>query len=137
MKQGIVLFAHGAREPRWAEPFERLLRRVRSLCPDAEVRLAYLEIMTPGLPHSVDELIAMGCGEIRIVPVFLGEGGHVRQDLPRLVDDLRARRPDIAISCAAAAGEDSTVLDAIAAYCVRDLDENRSNDAVPPLIDII
>lgn len=26
---GIVLFGHGARDPRWAEPFERLAARLR------------------------------------------------------------------------------------------------------------
>ena len=93
MSHGLVLFAHGARDPRWGEPFERLLRRVRSLRPEMECRLAYLEIMKPDLDEATGELVALGCAEIRIVPVFLGEGGHVRRDLPQLLEDLRSKYP--------------------------------------------
>ncbi len=45
---GIVLFGHGARDPRWAEPFERLAARLRGApSPAAHVTLAFLELMTP------------------------------------------------------------------------------------------
>ena len=30
---GLILFAHGARDPRWAEPFERLKRKVEAARP--------------------------------------------------------------------------------------------------------
>ena len=46
---GIVLFAHGARDPRWAAPFEAVALRVRAQRPDARVALAYLELMAPTL----------------------------------------------------------------------------------------
>ena len=29
MPHGLILFAHGARDPRWAEPFEAVAARVR------------------------------------------------------------------------------------------------------------
>lgn len=122
MTRGLILFAHGAREPRWAEPFERLLRCVRALRPALEVRLAFLEIMKPGMPESVAELIASGCTEVRVVPVFLGEGGHVRRDLPILVDQLRLQYPDVPIKASLAVGEEEAVLDAIAAYCLREME---------------
>src|SRR6478752_4497337 len=118
MKRGLVLFAHGARDPRWAEPFERLQQRVRALAPDAQVRLCYLELMHPTLEGAVDELVALGVDSVRVVPVFLGQGGHVRRDLPGLIATLQARFPGIAISVAAPAGEDGAVLDALARYCV-------------------
>ncbi len=119
MAEGLILFAHGARDPRWGEPFERLLRCVRSMRPEMECRLAYLEIMKPDLGEATGELVALGCAEIRLVPVFLGEGGHVRRDLPQLVEELRSKHPDVFITQLPAAGEDPDVLEAIARYCVR------------------
>lgn len=94
---GLILFAHGARDPRWAEPFERLKRKVEAARPGLPVALAYLEIMQPDLAAAADALIAAGCRSLRIVPVFLGQGGHVREDLPQLADAVRARHPAMAI----------------------------------------
>ncbi|MGH8799410.1 MAG: sirohydrochlorin chelatase [Casimicrobiaceae bacterium] len=118
MKAGLVLFAHGARDPRWAEPFERLQQRVRALAPEAEVRLCYLELMQPDLEAAIGELVALGVESIRVVPIFLGQGGHVRRDLPGLIAAAQARFAPTAIECAAPAGEDEGVLDALARYCV-------------------
>src|SRR5260221_5432718 len=94
---GLILFAHGARDPRWAEPFERLKRKVQTARPGVPVSLAYLEIMQPDLAGAVDALADAGCRSLRIVPVFLGQGGHVREDLPAVVAAVRARRPELHI----------------------------------------
>jgi sirohydrochlorin cobaltochelatase len=120
MKPGLVLFAHGARDARWAEPFERLQQRVRSLAPEAEVRRCYLELMQPNLDAAIAELVALEVESIRVVPVFLGQGGHVRRDLPGLIAAVQARFAETPISCASPAGEDDAVLDALARYCVAD-----------------
>jgi sirohydrochlorin cobaltochelatase len=79
---GLLLFAHGARDPRWAAPFEAVAAQVRSSQPGLQVRLAFLEFMTPNLPDAGAELAAAGCTHIAVVPLFLGAGGHVRKDLP-------------------------------------------------------
>ena len=47
MTAGLILCAHGARDPRWAAPFESVAARVRERRPDARVRLAYLEFIEP------------------------------------------------------------------------------------------
>ena len=123
MSGGLILFAHGARDPRWAEPFERLLRKVEAARPDTPVRLAYLELMSPDLETAVAELERAACSSLRIVPIFLGQGGHVRDDVPRLLDAVAARHPAIRIDVAEAVGENDAVLDAIAAACVASLPE--------------
>jgi sirohydrochlorin cobaltochelatase len=92
--------------------------RVRALAPETEVRLCYLELMQPGLEDAIAELVALGAESIRVVPVFLGQGGHVRRDLPGLIAAAQARFSEIAITCVAPAGEDNAVLDAMARYCV-------------------
>ncbi|MET3554384.1 CbiX/SirB N-terminal domain-containing protein [Burkholderia sp. 567] len=122
---GIVLFGHGARDPRWAEPFERLAARLRgSGAPAPRVSLAFLELMMPSLDTAVAAQVAAGCTRITVVPVFFGQGGHVRRDLPQLVDACRAAHPNVEIRCATAVGEDDGVLDAIARYCIDQLDRN-------------
>jgi sirohydrochlorin cobaltochelatase len=112
LKEGIVLFAHGSRDPEWAGPFERIasIRSRKSL-----VAVAYLELMRPTLDEAVAALAAAGAGSIRIVPVFLGQGGHVKQDLPRLVANAAAARPALRLILEEPIGEQPAVIEAIAA----------------------
>jgi sirohydrochlorin cobaltochelatase len=121
MKRALVLFAHGARDPKWAAPFERLQQLVQARVPDAAVSLAFLELMSPSLPDLAGQLVGIGCNEITVVPIFLGQGGHLQRDLPLLVERLRADHAGLKVTVAGAAGEDAAVLDAIAAYCVDSL----------------
>jgi sirohydrochlorin cobaltochelatase len=114
MSQGLILFAHGARDPRWAEPFEAVAQRVRTLRPDVDVRLAFLEFMSPSLPDAGDALAAAGCSHVAVQPMFLGTGGHVRKDLPLLLDGLRARHPGTCFTLQTAIGEIPTVMEAMA-----------------------
>jgi len=113
--QGLILFAHGARDPRWAEPLHRLRERVAARAT-GPVGVAFLEIMTPDLPTAAADLVAAGCRGICIVPVFLGQGGHVRRDLAALIEAVSARHPEVDVRVVPAVGEDDSVLDALAAY---------------------
>src|SRR6476660_8728824 len=110
MKNALILFAHGARDPRWAAPFERLRDIAQAQLPNTSVSLAFLELMSPRLPEAVARLEQEGCAKVSVVPVFLGQGGHVLRDLPLLLDELRRSHPAMDISVAAAVGEDPEVL---------------------------
>ena len=119
--RALVLFAHGARDPRWAVPFERLQGLVQQQSPDVEVALAFLELMTPPLPELVQALEDKGITEVTIVPVFFGRGGHLLRDLPEMVEQLKRDHPELTMKVAGAVGEDDGVLNAIAKYCVDSL----------------
>lgn len=120
-KRALILFAHGARAASWAAPFERLRDLVRAQQPDVDVSLAFLELMSPRLPERVAELVAGGVTEVTVVPVFLGQGGHVLRDLPLLLDELRATHPGLTVRAVDAVGEDPDVLRAMTEYCVKAL----------------
>jgi sirohydrochlorin cobaltochelatase len=120
---GIVLFGHGARDPRWSEPFVRLAGKLQAARGgDGPVSLAFLELMNPDLPTAVGHQVSAGCTQITVIPVFFGQGGHVRSDLPALIAECRALHPDIEIRSAIAVGEDDAVLDAVTLYCLRQLE---------------
>lgn len=117
--RAIILFGHGARDPRWAEPLQALQARLATRAPAIPVALAFLELMPPDLATAGATLVAGGARRLQIVPVFLGQGGHVRNDLPGLVDALRSRHPEVDVRLSEAVGEVPEVLDAIADYCLR------------------
>jgi sirohydrochlorin cobaltochelatase len=118
MAVGLILFAHGARDLAWAAPFERVLVLVAARAPERAPMLAYLERMSPDLLTAVAQQVARGFRAIRIVPLFLGPGGHLRDDVPRLVDDARRVHPDTEIERVGPAGEDAGVIAALASYCL-------------------
>ena len=110
----LILFAHGARDARWAAPFEAVAEKVRATCPGVLVTLSFLELMTPDLPGAVDQAVAAGCRRVDVLPLFLGTGGHVRRDLPLLLDALRTRHAGVEIRLHAPVGETPSVIDAMA-----------------------
>ncbi|MDB5731586.1 MAG: cobalamin biosynthesis protein CbiX [Variovorax sp.] len=117
--RGVILFAHGSRDPRWREPIDAVARRMGELDTGVPVGCAYLELMSPDLRTATQALVQRGVASIRIVPLFLGVGRHAREDLPRLVEELRAAHPGIAFSVTAAVGEEPEVIDLLAGLALR------------------
>ena len=116
--QGLLLIAHGARDPEWARPFADVAARAAAACPGAAVRLGFLELMAPTVADAGAALAAAGCAEVDVLPLFLGAGGHVRRDLPRLVDALRAAHPAVRWRLRPAIGETEPVVAAMAAAAI-------------------
>jgi sirohydrochlorin cobaltochelatase len=114
MKTGLLLFAHGARDARWAQPFEQVAAAVLAARPDQAVRLAYLEFLAPDIRTAAGELAREGCTRVDVLPLFLGAGGHVRKDLPPLLDELRASHGGVAFNLHPAIGETPALVAAIA-----------------------
>ena len=114
MSAGLLLFAHGARDPRWAEPFLAIAERVRRADPGRLVELAFLEMMEPDLGQAARRLAAAGVSRIDVVPLFLGMGGHLRNDLPPLLEAVRAAHAGMEVRLHPAIGENEAVVAAMA-----------------------
>ncbi len=123
MSDAIVLLAHGARDPEWARPIEAMAARLRVLLPQTRVELAFLEFMHPDIDAAVAGLVKQGNHRIKVVPVFLAQGGHVKRDLPAKIEALRSNlqgaHAGLAIDLLPAIGEQPEVIDAIAACVAR------------------
>lgn len=119
--KAIILFGHGARDARWREPFDRLAGLWRDQNPHTPVELAFLEMMQPSLEEAVTALVAKDANEIIVVPVFFGQGGHLRNDFPVLLESCQKQFPGITLSATPAVGEDLAVLQAIVDFGARAL----------------
>ena len=127
--QGLILFAHGARDARWARPFEQVAARVRALQPGLAVSLAYLEFLTPDLDAAGQALVQAGCREVAVLPLFLGAGGHVRKDLPERLERLRQAHPTVQWTLRPAAGESPRLVEALAQIAIEPMDINNEERA--------
>ena len=114
MNQALILFAHGARDPEWANPLRRVRDVIARQLPEQRVELAFLEFMTPTLEESVGSLVGAGCQQIAIVPLFIAQGGHLKRELPQMVDALRSTYPAVTFSLSTPVGEHPDVIAAMA-----------------------
>lgn len=102
---GVILFAHGSRDPLWRLPIDAVAERVRAQQPNLLVAVAFLELTAPDLPSTVEVLMKQGVSRVRIVPMFLGVGRHAREDLPDLVQGLTEAYPQMSFELLPAIGE--------------------------------
>ena len=113
-----MLFAHGSRDPQWSRPFEQIALSLKKQLPAVAVVLAFLEHGT-SLDEAVAALAAKGAVSIRVVPVFLGQGGHVKEDLPRLIAGAQRSFAGVSLALDKVVGEDPKIIEAIAGVIAR------------------
>jgi sirohydrochlorin cobaltochelatase len=105
----IILFAHGARDPEWARPVEAVAQQLRDRFPTRLIEVAFLEFMKPTLPEAVAQVLAGGACPpgacIQILPFFIAQGGHLRKELPEMLDALRTQHPGQAFALLPPLGE--------------------------------
>lgn len=121
MSTALILFAHGARDPEWANPMRRVQAVVRQRVADIPVELAFLEFMSPNLIDCAAGLIAQGARKIVVVPMFVARGGHLKKETPEMIAVLRSTYPDVDFSLAGAVGENDLVIQAMAAAAIDEL----------------
>lgn len=102
---GAIVFGHGSRDPLWYVPMQQVAQDLQKLNPDWHVSLAFLEMNPLSLELATQNLASLGVTHLRITPLFLGVGKHVREDLPLLVDELKKQHPQITIDLLPAVGE--------------------------------
>lgn len=128
---GILLFAHGSRDPLWRQPFETILARVTA-SHRGPVTLAFLEHMQPDFMASCDEMVKQGIVNIRVVPLFLAAGGHVRQCIPDLTVLAKAKHPGVTFEVAPPLGDDPSVIDALVQFSLGTGANSRAPRATEP-----
>ena len=115
----MILFAHGARDPEWARPVEAVAKCLRSRFPDRQIQVAFLEFMSPTLAEAVAQLLATSLSSVDILPFFIAQGGHLRKELPEMLEALRASYPETQLHLLPPLGElpevQAAMADAIAA----------------------
>ena len=114
MTTALILFAHGARDPEWANPMRRVQAVIRQRMTNVRGELAFLEFMAPTLPECAAELIAQGADKIVVMPMFVARGGHLKKETPEMLAALRATYPQVEFSLGNAIGEHELVVQAMA-----------------------
>ena len=104
-RTGLILLAHGSRDALWRQPIEAVLKAVQQTHPQSLAACAYLEACAPDLPTAARGLVEAGATRITVLPLFLGTGKHAREDIPKLVQEIRDTHPQVAVDLEPAVGE--------------------------------
>ncbi len=114
MTTALILFAHGARDPEWASPLRRVQAAIRQRGSDVAVELAFLEFIPPSLHDCAAALVAGGATNIVVMPMFIAQSGHLKRDVPEMLERLRSTWPEVRFSLGGAIGENEIVVQAMA-----------------------
>lgn len=123
-KKAIILFAHGSPDPTWHKHIDLIKQQVIKKSPETKIDCAYLNFTSPDLQGSVQALASKGMNLIYVIPIFLGIGQHLKNDLPILIEQIKISHPQIKIECTPPIGENDAVINLIADIALRELLNN-------------
>ena len=121
-EKALILFAHGARDPEWARPVQAVAMRLQKADLDSPVAVAFLEFMSPTLPDVIAEICSdqikagkpLSALQIDILPFFIAQGGHLRQEVPDMLKTLGDKYEQLKLRLLPPLGELPSVQEAMA-----------------------
>jgi sirohydrochlorin ferrochelatase len=108
---GLLLVDHGSRRAEANAQFEDMANRLAARCPDALVVCCHMEVSPPYIADGFADLVKQGATTIRVLPYFLGDGRHSREDIPMMCAEAAANYPGLRWSLAAVLGPDDLLVD--------------------------
>lgn len=103
---GILLIAHGSRNPLANQDLFDLADRMASERPDAIVEASFLELAEPDIATAGALCVERGAASVLMIPYFLSSGVHLVRDLSGARDALQQRFPRVPFVLGRALGPD-------------------------------
>jgi len=79
----VVLIGHGSKMAYNKELLVGLQRLMELRCVFKDVRVAFMQLNSPSIEEVLRELAKNGIKKIVAVPVFLADGTHTTEDIPK------------------------------------------------------
>lgn len=89
-KLGIMVCGHGSRNGKAVAEFAQLTIGLARLLPHHPLAYGYLEFAHPVIPAGLDRLRSAGVAQVVAVPGMLFAAGHVKNDIPALLNRYSA-----------------------------------------------
>ncbi len=90
-----LLIAHGTRDSEGSESFFKFVEEFRKSFRDRMIEPAFLEICRPSIKEGIDACVKKGAEEIFIIPLMLFPGRHVKEDIPREIQEAKHHFPQV------------------------------------------
>lgn len=106
MKQGILILAHGSRQKETEETLQAVVSLLKGKLPEMEIETAFLQFSERNLEYGLNALMKKGIEEIKVIPYFLFEGVHLKEDIPKEIEDFLKDHPNMKITLGRTLGAD-------------------------------
>ena len=95
----LIIAAHGSRKKESNLEIADLAGRIAEKTRESfdMVEHAFLQIAAPLLADQIDALIKKGATSVVIFPFFIGSGSHILVDIPKLVEEAKAKHEHVKI----------------------------------------
>ncbi len=100
----VLLIGHGTRLPAGVAEFHALADRLQQALPDRACRAGFLELVEPSVPEALATLWRQGCRRVTALPALLMAAGHVKNDIPVMLNAFQAEHPEMRITFGADLG---------------------------------
>ena len=107
----VILFCHGSSDPLWAAPFRTLTLELQKTYGEDKVHLGFLERSEPDLETLVRKIAKLGAAHLKILPVFLSAGKHLREDVPPLLVEFDKEYQDLTFELLDPVGRQQAFMD--------------------------
>ena len=109
-KYGVMVCGHGSRDEEAVKEFQAVARGIRERLPQYETDWGFLEFATPVIRTGLDALSAKGIRKVLAVPGMLFAAGHVKNDIPSVLNAYQKQNPQLSISYARELGIDLKII---------------------------
>lgn len=96
--KGILILAHGSREKSTESTLREIVAMIDKRVSSCVIETAYLQFSDVNLEAGLNKLVEQGVTEIKVIPYFLFEGVHIREDIPAELEVYKQQHPDLQIS---------------------------------------
>lgn len=124
--KAILYIGHGTRSKKDMEGVRTFLQRVMESSDIPIQECCFLKLTQPLIEEGFLRCVDRGATEITIVPLFLLAAGHIKEDIPQVLNSLCKRYPSIDVRVRDPLGIKDKILDAIV-----DLVRNSVSDLTP------
>lgn len=111
---GVLILAHGSKRNETEKIVNSLVAKVKAKIGEELVYPAYLQFSGQNLGMGIEYLINCGADCIKVVPMFLFDGVHVTEDIPKEINEIRSKYPAVDIQLSKHLGDDDRIADIIA-----------------------
>ena len=89
--KAVLFISHGSRYPSTKQEVESFVEKLKRLSEVPIFEYAFLEIAEPSIAEGIEICIDRGATEIIVLLNFLNSGKHVDEDIPKIVEEARAK----------------------------------------------
>lgn len=94
-KSAYLLIAHGTRDREGEEAFFKFVEEFRESFSDRLIEPAFLELCRPSIREGIEACLRGGATEVFVLPLMLFPGRHIKEDIPRAIEEAKTTHPEV------------------------------------------